>query len=293
MGRERDTLETERDPDVEATLVSAPGTDPLLSAHDPLPGLGTLVAIVAHEIHNPITYVLAGLNALRELLGPLGHTLESYRSLVRRELGESGEAAIASTEAKLEEAGGIDDLVDLVADTLEGADRIRGLVRDLLTLSRSAGASTGPIDPNEVIAATVRLVSRRVRARAQLEQDLSATRWVDGNAARLGQVFLNLLTNAIDACEPPDPARHRIAVRTRDTASGVRIEIHDTGGGVPSGAGRRIFDPYYTRKGAGKGTGLGLYLCRRIVEDHGGTIGYRRRPGGGTVFIVVLPAQGQ
>jgi signal transduction histidine kinase len=293
MGQERSTPDTELDPDIEATSVPGPGTDPLLSAHDPLPGLGTLVAIVAHEIHNPITYVLAGLNALRELLGPLDHTLESYRSLVLRELGESGEAEIANTEAKLEEAGGIDDLVELVADTLEGADRIRGLVRDLLTLSRSAGASTGPIDPNEVIAATVRLVSRRVRARAQLEQELAATRWVEGNAARLGQVFLNLLTNAIDACEPPDPARHRIAVRTRDTANGVRIEIHDTGGGVPSGAGRRIFDPYYTRKGAGKGTGLGLYLCRRIVEDHGGTIGYRRRPGGGTVFIEVLPEQGQ
>ena len=100
MGRERSAPDTERDErhvEVEPTSIPVPETDPLLAAHDPLPGLGTLVAIVAHEIHNPITYVLAGLNAIRELLGPLEHTLGSYRALVTRELGHSASGEIAST----------------------------------------------------------------------------------------------------------------------------------------------------------------------------------------------------
>jgi signal transduction histidine kinase len=244
---------------------------------------------VAHEIQNPISYVLAGLYGLREMIPPLESTLETYRGLARRALPREAEAEIRGAESKLEQAGGLEDLESLVADTLEGAERIRDLVRDLLTLSRPRGMEPGPVDVNEVLGATLRLVSRGLRGRAALEQDLRATRSVVGNAAHLGQVFLNLLTNAVEACDPPDAARHRIVVRSADTSEGIRVEVRDTGVGIPRALGSRVFEPFFSRRESGRGMGLGLYLSRRIVEQHGGTIGYRGGPGGGTTFFVELP----
>ncbi len=256
---------------------------------DPLPGLAMLVAEVAHEIHNPISYVLGNLRALDERMGPLLDAIEAHR----RHLGvDRGDATIEKAERRLEGCGGLEGVEELVSDALEGAFRIRDLVRDLLTVSRSGGRSPTPLDPNSVVAATVRLVSRPLRRRTDFEMELRATRFIEGDAARLGQVFLNLLTNAIDACETPGVAPLQIRVRTEDTANGIRVEIHDSGGGVDPELGERIFDPFSTTKDASRGTGLGLYLSRRIVEEHGGTIGYRSRPGGGTVFFVELPELG-
>ena len=138
-----------------------------------------------------------------------------------------------------------------------------------------------------MVAAAVRLVSRPLRQRADLTQDLQSTRYVDGDGARLGQVFLNLLTNAIEACEHA-PTRHTIVVRSEDTPNGVRIEVQDSGPGVDADLGERVFEPFSTTKGSTRGTGLGLYVSRRIVEEHGGRIGFRAAETGGTVFFVEL-----
>ncbi len=246
---------------------------------DRLPGLATLVAEVAHEIHNPISYVLGNLNALRERVGALADLIEAYE----REQG----GAIEKAKQRVEEAGGLEAIEELVDDALEGGQRIRGLVQDLLTVSRSGGRARKPLDPNGVVGAAVRLVSRPLRQRADLIQDLRSTRYVDGDGARLGQVFLNLLTNAIEACEH-GPTRHTIAVRSEDTPNGVRIEVQDSGPGVDADLGERVFEPFSTTKGSTRGTGLGLYLSRRIVEEHGGRIGFRAGETGGTVFFVEL-----
>ncbi|MEE8557881.1 MAG: HAMP domain-containing sensor histidine kinase [Myxococcota bacterium] len=226
-----------------------------LLARDALPGLGTLVATVAHEIQNPVTYVLGN---LRELQGIL--SAETYRG---------------------------HGLEELVADALEGAERIRRLVGDLLTVSRSTGQGQDPVDVNAVVAATVRLVSRRLEGRARLEQSLTATRTVRGDAARLGQLVLNLLQNAHEACEPQREAGHWIAVGTRNTRSGLTIEVEDSGTGIPANARERVFEPFFTTRESG--SGLGLYLCRRIAEEHGGAIHHEVGTGGGSRFVVTLP----
>jgi signal transduction histidine kinase len=102
-------------------------------------------------------------------------------------------------------------------------------------------------------------------------------------------VFLNLLTNALEACDPPEPRRHRIRIRTEDTPTGVSVEVQDTGLGIPPDVGARLFEPFFTTRGSTRGTGLGLYLSRRIVENHGGTMDYESEPGAGSVFRVLLP----
>ena len=252
--------------------------------------LATLVAGMAHEINNPITYVIGNLNELAATCAAMAETLAGYRHELAALAGASAPARIADIEAKLRDLGGIELADELLGDASEGARRIRDLVGDLLSVSRSTHAACVPLRIDDVLEQTLRLVARPLAARATLVRDFAATRTVLGDAPRLGQVFLNLLSNAIDACAAAPGCAHRIAVRTRDLAHAVRIEVDDTGAGVDPAERARVFGPFVTTKPAGVGTGLGLYVSRRIVAAHRGEIGFEDLPGGGTRFWVELPA---
>ena len=251
--------------------------------------LATLVAGMAHEINNPISYVIGNLNELATVSATLADTLARYRDELRDLAGDSASARIADVERKLHELGGFGLAEELLADASEGAHRIRDLARDLLSVSRSSHQASAPLRVDDVLDQTLRLVARPLAARAELVRDFSATRSVCGDAARLGQVFLNLLSNALDACAAAPGRAHRIHVRTRDLARAVRVEIEDTGSGIAPGERARVFAPFVTTKPAGAGTGLGLYVSRRIVAAHRGEIGFEDLAGGGTRFWVELP----
>ncbi len=247
-----------------------------------------LVAGVAHEINNPITYVLANLAELERSCAALSETLAAYRAAVRESAGAAAESRIADIESKLDACGGLELTTELLADATEGAQRIRDLVRDLLSLSRSDARATARLAISDVLEQTLRLVSRSLAGRAELARDVRAPRESEGDRARLGQVLLNLLQNAIDACAAAPGRAHRISVRTRDTANGVRIESEDSGPGVSAGLEARIFAPFFTTKSQASGTGLGLYISRRIVAEHDGTLELVHTSGG-AVFRVDLP----
>jgi len=248
-----------------------------------------LVAGVAHEINNPITYVLANLAELERSCGALGDTLAGYRKALREFGGSDAEARISDVESKLEQCGGLELAAELLTDATEGAQRIRDLVRDLLSLSRKGERAMARLSIGDVLDETLRLVSRSLCTRAELVRDFQATREIEGDRTRLGQVFLNLLQNAIDACASAPERPHRIQVRTRDTAAGVRIEVEDTGPGVPAALAASIFEPFFTTKSQASGTGLGLYISRRIVAEHDGTLELVQAPERGALFRVDLP----
>jgi two-component system, NtrC family, sensor kinase len=252
--------------------------------------LATLVAGMAHEINNPITYVLGNLNELAQTCAALAETLAGYRREVTQLAGHAAPARIHDIEAKLRELGGVALAEELLCDASEGARRIRDLVRDLLSLSRSPYAQYTALRIDEVLEQTLRLVARPAAARAELVRDFTATHTVLGDSQRLGQVFLNLLTNALDACTAAAGRSHTICVRTRDLGRAVRIEIDDTGIGIDPAERGRVFAPFVTTKAPGAGTGLGLYVSRRIVAAHRGDIGFEDLSGGGTRFWVELPA---
>ncbi len=251
-----------------------------------------LVAGVAHEINNPITYVLADLAELDRSFEALSDALGRYRGELRALCGDAAESRIADVEAKLEARGGVQLARELLDESTEGARRIRDLVRDLLFLARAGERRGGmPLAIADVLEETLRLVARSLAGRAELVRDFQATREIEGDRARLGQVFLNLLANAIDACATAPERAHRLTVRTRDTDEGVAIEVEDSGDGIPAELLARVFAPFFTTKPAGSGTGLGLYLSRRIIAAHGGTLMLAPAPSGGTIARVVLPAK--
>ena len=237
-----------------------------LQLADRMASVGTLAAGVAHELNNPLAYVMANLQFL-------GDELRSFEPHLL-------ETPVAPRLRVAEEA---------LREAHEGASRLRVIVRDLSTFSRGEGEAKGPIDLRPVVESSLNMALNQIRHRATIVRDLQPVPRVLGNAARLGQVALNLLVNAAHAIPEGNSAGHRIEVRTRYEGGLVRFEVVDTGGGIPAHLLGRIFDPFFTTKAPGLGTGLGLSICHSIVTSMGGRIEVDSVPGKGTTFRVLLP----
>jgi two-component system, cell cycle sensor histidine kinase and response regulator CckA len=233
---------------------------------DRMASVGTLASGVAHEINNPLSYVISNLRFVLEQVGEVGR------------------------RARVE---GMEELQEALQEALEGADRVRNIVQDLRTLSKDDESSVGPIDVQRVVESALKLAASTLRHKAQVRKELKPVPAVEGNAARLGQVMLNLLINASQALPEAQPEHNEIRVATRtDPAGRALIEVQDTGEGItPENLGR-LFDPFFTTKPVGVGTGLGLSICHGIVTSMGGEIQVESAPHQGSLFRVVLPAFG-
>jgi len=229
---------------------------------DRLTALGVLSAGVAHEINNPLAYVLLNLEYLK------------------RELPKA-----ASDPARIE------SLMVRVQDACHGADRVASIVRDLRTFARGEETARQPVSLETVIEAAVNIAYPEIRTRARLERRYQTVPAVDGNAGRLEQVFLNLLLNATQAF-PEDSAEADNSIRVSLRAAGDQViaEVADNGPGIAPELLGRIFDPFFTTKPVGVGTGLGLPICRGIVQTHGGEITVDSKPGSGAIFTLTFPA---
>jgi PAS domain S-box-containing protein len=233
-----------------------------------LASMGTLAAGVAHEVNNPLAFIGSNLAFVRERLTEVATTLgERY--------------------------GPMDESL---ADCMEGIERIRVIVRDLKAFSRGGDGESEPIyssvDINKAVQFALRVADGEARRSARVVKELGAVPAVIASEAQLGQVFLNLVLNAAQAIPPGRPSEHRIRVTSRfEAASGlVVVEVADTGAGIRPEHLRRIFEPFYTTKPEGVGTGLGLFVCQGIVAALGGEISAQSTMGSGTTFRVALPA---
>jgi signal transduction histidine kinase/CheY-like chemotaxis protein len=226
---------------------------------DRLSSVSAFAAGVAHEINNPLGFLSANL----ELID---------RELIAAEVDRSRELDVLMREAR------------------HGIHRIHTVVRGLMTFSRVEPTHHEPLDINRVIEVALGIAHTEIRQRARLVRQFTPLPPVDANAARLGQVFVNLLLNAAQAIPTGGHADHEIAVATSvDSSNRIVVEIRDTGRGIPRSLGARAFEAFVTTKPVGAGPGLGLTVCRNIVNAIGGEIGFESEPGK-TVFRVVLPS---
>jgi len=251
-----------------------------------LASIGMLAAGVAHEINNPASFVLANLEALAELL-------QSSDS----KISDSKPNDIKpKPDGKVVRRLGFSDILfeamNIVHESKEGMARIHRIVRDLHSFSRVDEDATLLTDVNAAVDSSLTMLRSELRYRAQVERDLRATRRVRASAARLGQVFLNLLMNAAHALAAGNPKRNRLYVRSYDDGDRVVIEVEDNGPGIPPEVMPRIFESFFTTKPPGLGTGLGLPISRDIVTSAGGELTAESVPGRGALFRVRLPAGG-
>lgn len=239
-----------------------------LMLSDRMASIGTLAAGVAHEINNPLTYVLTNLHILAK---------RADRALGMSDAEQARD--LMCTE----------DTLQLLRETSEGARRVRDIARDLKTFSRSSD-EVQPCDPRQVLDSSVRMAINEIRHRARLERNYMDTPMVLANSSRLGQVFLNLIVNAAQAIPEGASDRNVIRLTTSMSLNGwAEVAVTDTGSGIPPEILDRIFEPFVTMKPVGVGTGLGLYICRDIVSNLGGMIEVDSKVGVGTTFKVCLP----
>ncbi len=231
---------------------------------DRMAAVGALAAGVAHEINNPLAYVMLNLD------------------LVMRQLRNAGSTGTVRSA----------DLVDKLAEAREGAERVALIVRDLLSFARSE-ESWGQVNLRDCVDGALKMVKNELRGRAQLEIDWGDLPYIDGNSARLGQVFLNLLINAIQALPTIHPEKNHIRIIAFQDNGKAIVEVHDSGPGIPEAALPHLFEPFFTTKPAGEGTGLGLSICHSIVTSMGGELTARNaHEMRGAVFRVALPRSG-
>jgi PAS domain S-box-containing protein len=244
--------------------------------------LGIFAAGMAHEINNPLSYVIGNLDYLAEEVPALVDGLER--------LGSHGADPDALGEIAKHALQRSADLRETIQDAREGADRVRSLVADLKVLSRPADQPSSCADAEAILESVMRLMGAELRSRARIVRAYERVRPVSADPARLAQVFLCLLTNAVHALPTHSPGRNEIRLAIASTDPGqVRIEVRDNGRGMSPRVMKRVFDPFYTTEEPGRGSGLGLAICQNIVGELGGEISVESREGEGTAFGVTLP----
>jgi signal transduction histidine kinase len=252
--------------------------------------IGQLAAGVAHEINNPIGFVHANLQMLREYVEGLLHMVDIYE---RAESALTADPALLAEIRLAKESVDLafirNDLKSLLNESLDGVQRVRGIVQDLRDFSHvgEAERQTAALHPG--IDSTLNIVAAEIRKKAQVLKEYGIIPEIECVPAQLNQVFLNLLMNALQAIDRDG----LIVIRTGHEGEWVWVEIQDNGCGIPRENIGRIFDPFFTTKPVGQGTGLGLSVSWGIVSQHGGRIDVRSEPGEGSVFRVWLPVKRQ
>jgi PAS domain S-box-containing protein len=277
MGCYRDVTERRR---LQADLAQA----------DRLASMGMLAAGVAHEINNPLAYVLFNVESLAQDLPRLTGAAQRCAAALRDHVGDEGVAAVAGDGAELLEPAALADAADRAREALEGAQRIREIARSLGTFSRVEQAELAAVDLNTVVEHAATMAHNEIRFRARLVKDLGPVPAVRASAGKLAQVFVNLLVNAAHAIDEGAVERNRITLRTWAEAGEVLAEVADTGVGIPPENLERVFEPFFSTKKLGQGSGLGLSICRTLLAGFGGAIRVESKVGTGTRFVVRLPA---
>lgn len=283
---------------LEQTLGELKQTQAQLIQSEKMSSLGSLVAGIAHEINNPVSFIHGNLPFARKYFQDLLCMVESYQEYCPQPGPEITQLTEEIDIGYLKE-----DLPRILGSIQTGSERIRDLVRCLRNFSRLDESELKQVNIHEGIENTLLLLNNRLKAqhwRPEIEviKDYGNLPWVECYVGSLNQVFMNIVSNAIEALEESfatgylDAKHHkgRIWIRSELKSEQISIAISDNGFGIPAALQSRLFDPFFTTKPVGKGTGLGLSISYRIVtEKHGGQLKCISAPGQNTEFVIEIP----
>ncbi len=254
--------------------------------------LGVLSAGVAHEINNPIGFVSSNLSTLAEYTPVFYEAFVLLKSLLAKLENEPNyQTDYQKVRSFLEEREVeflVEDTTDILAETREGLRRVTDIVTGLQSFARVEKATTEPIDLVHCVRSTASLIKSDSKHQFELLDELVDIPPINGNAGKLGQVFMNLIVNAIQAlstCKDDG----RIRLRSYTNKRFACVDVSDNGPGMSQDVLEKIFEPFYTTKEEGEGTGLGLSLTQGIIDEHGGSIHVISELGQGTTFTIALP----
>ncbi|MEW8028321.1 MAG: ATP-binding protein, partial [Candidatus Thiodiazotropha sp.] len=242
--------------------------------------LGRLVAGVAHELNNPISVVFGNM-----------HALKRYGERINNYIADVSEHLDPGLHEELREKYRIDkiesDMGPLIAGTMEGAERISNIVLDLRRYSGIQKEQPEPFELRQVVLTATEWVIKASREKPEVRYELPDSCVIRGRQGQVHQILINLIQNAIDVME--GQTKKLITISCDRDDKDVRIGIHDSGPGIGEGDINKLFDPFYTTKEVGKGTGLGLYISYGLARDMGGDLSAENSADGGARFTLTLP----
>jgi PAS domain S-box-containing protein len=261
-----------------------------LAQGDRLASMGLLAAGVAHEINNPLAYVLANAETLASELPKVASAAQRCAAALKGQVGEAVFDGLVGEGAELLAPAVLGDLVECARDTREGSERLKAISRGLGVFSRVERLERAAVDLKQAIENAAQLAHNELKFRAVLVKDFGEVPPVWASEGKLSQVFLNLLLNAANAFDEGDPARHRVTVRTWAEGHDALAQVADNGRGIPLENLERIFEPFFTTKQVGAAAGLGLAICRNLVAEFGGELHVQSEAGKGARFTVRFPS---
>ncbi len=256
-----------------------------------LASIGQLAAGVAHEINNPVGFINNNMEILEQYVADYMKILKIADQLKESVLqGNSSQAKVLAEEiAKAEKESNLDyilgDTNNLLQHSRKGIERIQKIVMDLRTFAREDKNEMEHVKIEEVIESILSIVQNEIKYKAKLNKNYGDTPIIECSPQRLGQVFINLLINAVQAME----GTGTITIKTYKQNEFVCIDVSDTGKGIPPENLTKIFDPFFTTKPIGQGTGLGLSVSYEIIKKHNGSLTVQSKVGEGTTFNIMLP----
>ncbi|MGB3800612.1 MAG: ATP-binding protein [Lewinella sp.] len=285
--RQRTLQLNQKNETLEKSLHELRLTQAKLIENEKLASLGQLTAGVAHEINNPVNFISNGVLSLQENSLEIAGALRSFLALQPGGDESTNLHRLQEQNRRLRLEETLEDNDSLFRSISNGVDRTVGIIKSLRNFSRLDEGEFKEVDLNEGLESTLRILSSRIREKAEVEKDYGELPPVYCQAGKINQVFLNLINNALQSID----GRGVIRLTTRHLAERqqVTVSVADSGTGIPEEIRNRIFEPFFTTKPVGKGTGLGLSITYGIVREHNGSIDMKSEIGIGTTFLVTLP----
>lgn len=247
--------------------------------------LGQMVAGIAHEVNNPINFIHGNVAPLREYFQDMHDLLSLYKAEYPQPT-----PVIVEKQEEIELDFLLKDVDKLLGSVTMGTQRVRDIVVSLRNYSRLDEAIIKQVDIHDGIDSTLLILNHRIKLGVEIIKDYSELPLVHCSPAQLNQVFTNVITNSLDAMFEANSDLKQITITTRTLDSQqVQISLKDSGPGMPQEVQDRIFDPFFTTKDVGKGTGIGMGICLKIIQQHKGTIEFSSVVGKGTECVVTLP----
>jgi signal transduction histidine kinase len=287
LDKQKNEIE-EKNAALNIVLTNLKETQQQLIQSEKMASLGQLTAGVAHEINNPINFVSANIKPLKDDLEDLMRYINFYRNTIKEKGLEDAFGGKEELPAEEEINIVLKEVEDLLRGIEEGAVRTAEIVKGLRNFSRLDQDVLKKASLNEGIESTLTLLHSTYKDRIEIVKELGNIPDVECFPGQINQVFMNLLSNAIQAIN----GKGKIFVSTAiENDTNVTVKIKDTGGGIPEAIRSKIFDPFFTTKDVGKGTGLGLSITYGIIKKHNGNIEVLSQPGTGSTFIITLPIE--
>jgi two-component system NtrC family sensor kinase len=287
LAQARDNL-TEKNRQLAAAYDELKAAQSQLLQKEKMASVGQLAAGVAHEINNPMGFIISNIGSLREYGEALKEYVLAADVVLAAGCSEADRAKMQALQDRLDISFILEDTPSLIKESLDGAGRVRTIVQNLKSFSNVDQAEVQQININDCLESTVSIAWNELKAKADVVRSYGDVPLIECRPQELGQVFLNILRNAAQAIKD----RGTIRLTTGREDGVVVVAISDNGCGIPPEIVGRIFEPFFTTRPVGQGTGLGLSICYDIVKKHGGAIEVTSTVDSGTTFTIRLPIGG-